>query len=372
MNRRVVLVAASFGFVVMGLACVDLFHGTDFETLCTRTPADPSCGATDGNVAPEAGDGGIDASPSHPDFCKWSSAEAKNQALHACAWLGACEGPLGESAIGPCVMRAQLAFDCQATPSLRPRGAADNFWACLSTAQSCADVHRCVFPGGVQSCGGVKGGGTSIACGTGDNSSVRIECIGAAPGRAKGIEPCAMLGKTCSPEGQGSATCTGARAFGCAKSECAGTSAVDCQPINTRTIDRGVDCASYGGGECKRVSADGGGFACVPGAGAPTCTIEGFPTCEGKTVTACVGGKDIRVDCSRLGLSCDATKATLQELSMGCQSPDPPSCAVSDKCVSDDLLESCGRGALVQVDCKSQKLGKCQIGPTGSAFCTPP
>lgn len=373
MRRRALLLGASLGFVVLGLACVDLFHGTEFETLCAHNPQDPSCNAPETSASPDAGkDGGFDAAPAHPDFCKWSSVEALNQARHACAWLGACEGPLGESAVGPCIVRAQLAFDCRANPSLRPRGKADDFWACLSAVTSCGDVDRCVFPGGVQECGGVMGGGTSTDCGSNGNNAVRIECIGAAKGRAKGIEPCAMFGRTCTPEGQGTAACTGTGGFKCTESKCSGTSAVNCQANATTTIDRGVDCASYGAGTCATVSGVDGGFTCAAGPNAPTCTIENVPTCEGTTVSSCVDGKDIRVDCKVLGLECDATKATVQEPDKGCQAPDPPPCAAADKCATATLVQSCGRGRLYELDCASVGLGKCQVGPTGNAFCAPP
>ena len=88
MKRRHVLVAASGAFVVLGLACVDLFHGTDFETLCTRSPNDPSCGGESG-VLPDVIDASaLDAQVPHPDFCAWSSTQARAEALRACAWLG--------------------------------------------------------------------------------------------------------------------------------------------------------------------------------------------------------------------------------------------------------------------------------------------
>ena len=171
MRSRTLLVLASCAFVVLGLACVDLFHDTDFDTLCTTSPADPAC-ASDAATAPDVVvEATVDATVPHPDFCAWTSSQARDQAMRACAWLGACEGAIGESSFGACTIDAQLAYDCSLTPALRPRGIVDAFWACLATVKSCGDVDRCVFPGGVQDCNLVTSGSFS---GTSTQKSVNI------------------------------------------------------------------------------------------------------------------------------------------------------------------------------------------------------
>lgn len=367
MKTRAALAITSGAFVMCGIACIDLFHDTDFETLCTRSPGDTACGG-DASVAPEAAvvDAPIDTARPRPDFCAWSSVEAQTQALRACAWLGACEGPLGESAFGPCVMRARLAFDCAANPSLRPRGKVDAFWACLATVKSCGDVDGCVFPGGVQPCIAVPVGSSS-ACGTeGDNKSVRLQCAGPA-GRAAGIEPCAMLGKTCRAEDTSTSACTGSLGFQCVTSGCAGSSAADCSGTG---VDRGIDCAGYGGGNCL---ADDGGTVCSGGSKASTaCADAGAPACDGTTVASCAGGKEIRVECARLGLPCDLSEPVgSYDPTAACFNRAAGACDTPDKCVG-NRLQSCGRGTPQEVDCTSVGLGACKLGSAGRAACTKP
>jgi hypothetical protein len=369
MARRHLLALASFGFVAFGLACVDLFHGTDFETLCTRTPADPACGTTDAAMAPDVVEASSDAAVPRPDFCKWNLSEAKDQATRACAWLGACEGTIGQSAFGECAVAAQLAYDCGLTPVLRPRGAVDAFWACLATVQSCGDVDRCVFPAGVQECVAVPSGSTS-ACGTTSNDGVRLECAGPA-GRARGVEPCAMVGRTCAPEDTSSSTCAGKLAFACTKSACSGTSRVDCTTVGPRMLDRGVDCAGFGSGKC--VDSDAGPY-CEPTKGSATCTTDTLPKCDGNfVVDTCLGGDHLRIDCDRLGLPCDASQLTSIDPTGACVKRGTGACSPGvDTCTTPNVLRSCGRGVFFEVDCASMGLGPCAVNIAGHGACGKP
>lgn len=369
MRRRIVIAVASCSFIVLGLACVDLFHATDFETLCTRSPNDPSCGG-DGAPSAEAGEGAApdaDAARPHPDFCAWSSTEARTQALRACAWLGACERPLGESAFGPCVVRAQLAFDCGANPGLRPSGPADAFWGCLATVQSCGDVDRCVFPGGVQDCVAVISGSSS-ACGTlGPNAAVLLKCAGPA-GRAAGVEPCVMLGQTCAAEDLSTAECSGTRGFLCSDAGCTGSAAVDCVDKGTKERDQGIDCANYGAGSC--VPGDGGVF-CKGGNRATTsCAADAPPTCDGTTATSCVDGKELRIECDRVGLPCDVTPPfPSHDPTAACRGGG--ACTGTKDTCDGDKLQSCGRGAAFEINCASVGLGTCKLAGDRGA-CTAP
>jgi hypothetical protein len=350
---------------MFGIACIDLFHDTDFETLCTHSPNDPACGGEAGVMVEASIDAPVEATRPRPDFCAWSSVEAHTQALRACAWLGACEGPLGESAFGPCVMRARLAFDCTANPSLRPRGKVDAFWACLAAVQSCGDVDRCVFPDGVQDCVAVPVGSSS-ACGTvGDNTAVRLQCAGPA-GRAAGIEPCAMLGKTCSAEDTSTSACTGTAGFQCVTNQCSGTSAVDCSAAG---LDRGMDCAGYGGGSCV---SDDAGLSCTGGSASTACADAGGLACDGTTVTTCAGGKEIRVECDRLGLPCDLSQPVgSYDPTAACINRAAGACEEPDTCLG-KRLQSCGRGVLEEIDCTAVGLGACKLGTAGRAMCTKP
>lgn len=373
MRRRHGLAAFSSAFVLLGLACVDLFHSTDFETLCTQSASDPACGG-DGGSAPDVTADVVakaDASRPHPDFCAWSSTEARTQALRACAWLGACEGPLGASAFGSCVVRAQLAFDCVANPSLRPSGGVDTFWACLASVRSCGDVDGCVFPGGVQECVAVPTG-SSTACGTlAANATARLKCAGPA-GRAVGVEPCIMLGRRCAAESGSVATCSGPLGFDtCTVTQCAGTKAVDCNPAGARTLDRGVDCAGYGGGDC--VTGDAGP-SCSAGSSTFACTGENGPACDGNVVASCASGKGIRIDCNRLGLPCDvSTPVAAYDPAAACVRRSAGACVDGDKCVTATQLQSCARGALYEVNCASVGLGNCKVdATTGLGACARP
>jgi hypothetical protein len=372
--RQTVVTLTSLGLVALGVACVDLVHSTDFETLCTRSPDDPLCGAVDGAV-PKA-DVVVDAADAarpHLDFCAWTSAEAQTQAIRACAWLGACERPLGESLFGECVIRAQLAFDCAANPSLRPRLASDDFWTCLATVQSCGDVDRCVFPKGAQTCREVATGST-FACGTMGNEGVRLECAGPA-GRAHGIEPCAMVNRGCALLDRDAGTggrCLGVQGFDCSTDlgTCKGTSALDCKPSGTLFVDQGIDCAGLGAGKCVQGDA---GASCAPLAtAAAACTKDGRPSCDGKSATMCVGGQEVRIDCTQLGLLCDAADASTVDPSAACMTTGTGSCTDSDVCPTPNKLRSCGRGAAYEVDCASVGLGKCVIDSAGHGACSPP
>lgn len=372
MKGRHLLALASTGFVAFGLACVDLFHGTDFETLCVHSPSDPAC-APDAPVTVDVADVVTDTATPRPDFCAWTSSEAKDQAKRACAWLGACEGALGESDFGPCTVNAQLAYDCELNPALRPRGAVDAFWACLATVKSCGDVDRCVFPGGAQGCDNVDSGSFS-ACGTIANATtVRLECAGPA-GRARGTEPCAMLGKTCTAEDLSNATCAGKLGFACTKSGCAGTSLVDCESAGTRMLDHGFDCADYGSGAC--VESDGGvGPYCSPGPETTSCTTDSPPTCDGNfAANTCVGGKNIRINCDKLGLPCDVSGLTAVDPLGACVKRGSGACSPgSDTCENGTTtLRSCGRGAFVDIDCASVGLGKCSVNAAGHGACAKP
>src|SRR5580700_933274 len=113
MNRRrsIVLAAGSIAFCAALVACFDLFHSTvDVLTLCTIDAQAPGCN--------ESSDANVESSTSS-DFCAWTSGEALSHARHACAWLGACETPMGRNAFGTCMFQALLTYDCSANPNHR-------------------------------------------------------------------------------------------------------------------------------------------------------------------------------------------------------------------------------------------------------------
>ena len=263
-------VALSIGVLGGVAACVDLFHSTNFETLCDLDAA--ACAAVDASADGAAAAPRDAGAPDGPtDFCQWDSVTAGNNAAHACAWLGACAGPLGENALGPCIVNATLAYDCAANPNRPVVGAAHAYWDILWQAASCGDVLRAVQP-------------SSTACAAAPASYVTCEAatrVACGPANAMsapvGVEDCAAAGQTCALV-NGSGACVG-------PSSCAGATAVlacgasggptllaDCEDGGT---DLGVDCANFGGGSC---TASGGVAACRAVDGG-SCTPSSAITC---------------------------------------------------------------------------------------------
>jgi hypothetical protein len=355
------VVASALACVVGAFSCVDLFHTAEFDTLCSDAAADGCATNTTSTT-----DAQVDAAVVRMEFCAWSSVEAAQHAQRACAWLGACEGPLGASAFGPCALHAQLAYDCTANPSLRPNGAATRYWTCLAQVKTCADVDACVFPSGKVECSEIASG-TFTACGDNDNKSVRVRCgTGKTP---LAVEPCLTVGETCTKDESGPAACTGSQGGSCTKSRCEGSNAVSCSALSTQ--DRGLDCANYGNGKCM-ASEDGGVPLCAAADDAPSCDKEAPPACVGSVVKSCVDRREIQVDCSSLGLPCDDTRGVLaHDPASACVRRTGTSmCNTPDSC-DGDTISSCAQGGSFVGDCKAYGLGACKL-VDGLAACTKP
>jgi hypothetical protein len=367
-----VLAVGTLAAVAAGAACVDLFHGTDFPTYCTdpaHTP-DPACGGDGGDGAAP-----LDAGPPRVDFCSLSAAGARTYAEHACAWLGACEGPMDSTKISTCLPLAILAYDCRANPTLRPQGATLALWQCLAHAESCAAVDTCVYPAGVQTCAPTSGGGFT-ACGQGTNAAVRVQCTTDTGGRPSAVEPCLLTGRMCTTRTTSSAECTGAAGKNCSGAPtCQGTAAVACGTGGDSTIDRGQDCAYYGAGACI-VLPDGGGVACVP-ADAGACPGYGPPSCAPNGVASrCVGGQingqSVTIGCAALDAVCSVDAGTALAPQEACvPATATVSCTGDDTC-SDFVATSCNAGLAYTLDCSAHGLGTCRIAPSGLAQCAPP
>lgn len=360
MRRALALAALSGGFLLAVVACTDIFHDTSFETC-----RDASCRSDAADVVTPV----TDATTPLVNFCAWDSTEARSRAIRACAWLGACEGPLGESAFGLCVPRAQYAFDCTANPGMRPRADVEAFWSCLASAQTCGDVDACVFPGGVPDCHAVDAK-TVSTCGEGKNGAVRFACTGASgSARATGVEPCLLSGRTCSPN-QLTAACTGRKGFGdCPVSQCEGSSAVVCDLAAAGTVDHGLDCASVGAGRCLAI--DGGG-ACAPSDDQPECddSSDAGSVCgDSGVLSFCVGKKKSQLNCSAFQLACTPGSLVAADPITAC---DDHTCTdTTDACIGNTLI-SCGHGKAVELDCSSVGLGACRKLQNNRAACEPP
>lgn len=372
MRARAVAICALAALAVAApLACVDLFHSTDFETLHDAgAPADVVSGDAPNDVGPKP----------LVDFCQWTSEEAKAHAARACAYLGACGGPLGETIFGPCMVHALAAYDCQLNPSLRPNGATNALWSCLSDVKSCGDVQACLGAGATTSCVAVASG-SFTQCGTKSDSEVRVECAKPQAGPPAALEPCTLLGKVCEKIDESSSMCAGATSDTCSAGiDCAGSSAVDCRIVGTKTYDFGIDCAAFGAGKCVLDDAGAIAAACAPRASAPDCDGGATVTCDedgGVPVgiaRSCVGGKEIVLDCARLGVACDVTTKPVpayDPMQACADRVDGGGCNRADTCTA-GTLKSCAQGIEFQVDCAAVGLGECeQIDQGVLARCKP-
>lgn len=367
MRMRVAAVLAFSGALAAALfACVDLFHSTDFETL-------HDAGGDAGDVAAP------DAAPDGPkplvDFCQWSPAEARANATRACAWLGACGGPLRESVLGSCMVHALYAYDCSFNPVMRPNGATRALWSCLIDVKSCAEVDACIYGGAPPTCAAVASG-SFTKCAPAAAGEVLVECGNREAGPPRGVEPCAFTGRACATIDDSTSFCAGTAKTSCANgAACNGTSAVDCSIDAGALVDRGVDCAAFGAGTCA--ADDAGTVACAPLADAGACEGGAAVTCagDGGTIaTSCVGGRAIEIDCAKLGVPCDVSNGVpAYEVLLACdERADAGRCNVADTCTG-GKLRSCARGLAFEADCASLGLGACEsIGGGAVARCAPP
>jgi hypothetical protein len=370
--RTFAIIAAVSAAGIAPLACIDLFHSTDFDTLRNEAGAEPDV---------TTGDAGLDAGPKPlVDFCKWTPAEAKANAVRACAFLGACTGVLDGTAFGSCMMHALWAYDCDLNPALRPNGATQALWSCLSDVKSCGDVEACVRPRGPDTCPAVASGAFT-QCGDAGASEVRAECSKPQMGPPAAVEPCALQGKVCVSINPTSSACGGPTKKTCVLGRtCTGTGAVDCRLAedSVTLADFGLDCAAFGAGAC--VAEDAGGDAgtvvgCAPLPNAQSCDGGIAVTCDSdfpQVAHSCVGGKAVIIDCSKLGVGCDVSKAVpgYRPLAACAEYVDAGRCSGADTCVG-GKLHSCAQGIAFEADCAALGLGKCEV--TGAlGRCAPP
>jgi hypothetical protein len=359
--------AVAAGLAAAPVACVDLFHSTNFETLCDLDAA--ACASSDAS-APV-----VDATPPPFDgnFCLWDSATARANALHACAWLGACAGPVGDNAFGPCVVNATLAYDCATNPNRPVIGAAYAFWSQLWSASSCADVRNAVLPADTN---GSCSASSSAYAGCIGSTSTLLVCAaddGGASSAPASVENCAALGQTCAGAGVVAACAGAASTCSSAGTSCNGTHLDDCEDAGP--FDLGVDCASFGGGRCANGACASTGDACEASAAV---------TCNGNVAMGCPSGFAEQVDCAALLAPttapppCNAGAGGRPwDVSRACN---VGSCSdVNDSCSPSGLatLSSCARGAIFSVSCTSLGFAGCALvsvpnDPTLHAACIPP
>jgi len=337
-------------------ACVDLFHSTsDIRTACE---IDAAACASDSDTAATA--------VASVDLCAAPDV-ARQNAAHACAWLGACDSPMGGNAFGSCMVQALMAFDCGANPNHVVLGAARQQWACLAQAASCMQVQECIFPDGPPGCTAPA----TTACGEGHpeggvgNTAVRIECADSGPTRV-GAENCALWGETCIADG-GSASCgenaAGLVCDGSAVDSCIATQVSWC---GLSGGESGIDCAGNGAGSCRKVTANQAAWvSCVPvsdadDAGECSPTLE--VGCQDGVAQSCPTGVPETLDCAALLGDPSACNEVSLDPPFDWTSPCDlrPSQCDADTC-DGSVLTGCARGAPFSVDCASEKLGACQI-----------
>ncbi len=364
--------AASAGVLA---ACFDLFHSTsDVLSACAFDAGTPGCFAPEAAVV-------TPPNPSPTDFCAWTPDQARAHARHACAWLGACETPMGGNAFGACMVQALLAYDCRANPNHRVKGKARAIWDCLWRANHCSDVESCILPEGPALC---EPSTSYTACGVGSdamagNADVRFACADGGvlhPG-AYG-ENCALWSRTCVSNGA-EAFCGGRAGTACdEKKACLGDPRSQLEWC-VDGGDIGIDCADNGGQFCVGLFPDAGHdwLACAVESDAGSCTPEPSASCANGVAFSCPTGAPETIDCASL-LGADA----------GCQpgalappfdwtSPCavvPPAC--TESCAGASLT-GCARGAAFTLDCAAENLGPCRLVPTDlgagvHAACAPP
>jgi hypothetical protein len=346
------LAGAALGAALV--ACVDLFHGTaDVLTACEIDSSIAGC--TDAGATVESS---VDAGT---DFCTWPEGQAQQSAEHACAWLGACETPMGRNAFGSCMFEALLAYDCTANPNHPVREKAHQLWDCLWQAGSCADVDTCIFPSKPQQCGTNGTACGTAASGSANNYDVRVECV---DGGSTHGENCALWGQTCASTGNGGycAGNAGAAGLACNGQECTGSVIHWCADGG----DFGIDCASNGAGSCSGfpTPSNANWVACRPLADGGACTPDASAGCSGGIATSCPAGVLETIDCSQLLLDVHGCTPGLLSLPFDWTSPcvvDAPDASPCVEGCSGTQLTGCTRGTSYSIDCSQVGLGACRM-----------
>lgn len=357
--------AATTGLAA-GAACVDLFHSTDFPTVCSQDGSIEGCNpTTTGDAASDA-----EAGPPPTDFCDWSQTTAETNARHACAWLSACMGPLGDNAFGECMFNARLAYDCAANPNRRPRPGLPMhaYWDCLWKANSCDAVKGCVLPSGDENC---KDNFSFTGCAIiGRNTPARVQCEGT--GLATMAASCLATGQTCVRPDLNRSRCGSNEQ--CKANACNGTLLETC--VDSGVF--GVDCANFGAGTCVE---KGSTPSCTPIDATKPCTISPALSCAGGVVTGCPTGVEERVDCKVLtGGGCNGNvPGRPDDIARACTGPGPDAGGDGGRCFdscADGLVHSCAHGTEYKVRCSDLNLGPCIVKKTvqdgDRATCTPP
>jgi hypothetical protein len=349
---------AAWALVTAATGCnLDLFHSTAaVRTHCQINPSAAECAA---DAAPD--DATTDAAEA-VDFCSWSRDDARLRAQHACAWLGACESPVGRNQFGACMFEALLVYDCAANPDHRATGMRHDAWACLAAAKSCDDVGACGFAADATGC---SNGGTR--CADPPGVTLRVDCLDGGVD-AGGAESCLLWGQGCVSD-DASAACSGPGGGGL---DCNGQSLGSCVGDPPSQLhwcgpdggDIGINCGSQSARTCAGFpdAASPAWLACVPeGDGGAPCDPTTAVVCNGDVAQSCAAGIAETIDCAALLGSTPACN----EVQLAPAFDWTEACFLATACGPDactgSMVTSCARGATFEVDCTQSGLGPCQL-----------
>lgn len=300
----IALSAVSMGLGAGLVACFDLFHSTSGILDACQLDAE---------ACVEAG----------TNFCSWDGGTAYTNAGIACAWLEACETPIQHHDFGDCMLRALLAYDCNAS-SAQPTGTTKQLWDALWQAKSCADVRRLVFyPENPVPCGPGHTGYGCLQMGTDGGYATLVYCVDA--GLPAAAENCALWNQTCDPNTNDCVGCLGCYADGggCtpdSPATCTNGSASSCPSGMPETIncsellqtpaptgcnpgplsnptDPTSACYLDAGAIVNDAGLDADAGAAMSG-----CT----ESCNGTMVTGCAHGAAYTFDCQAIDAGCQA------------------------------------------------------------------
>jgi hypothetical protein len=289
LRAAIALSVISAGLGAGLVACFDLLHSTSGILDACQLDAE-ACS---------------DAAPP-VDFCTWEGGTPQTAAAIACTWMSTCEGTSQFHGFGECMVRALLAYDCQANPNNPVTGSTKQAWLALLRAKSCQEVDNIVFPSGVPVC---------PDAGAGCDGVTRVYCAEA--GARPSGENCAMWNQTCvNVACVGCLGCfAGADAGACtpdASATCNGDFATSCPNGALETID----CQELlqRASTCNPGSLDGGDptSPCYLATGVPDAnagdagdsSVGCAETCIGNSVTTCARGVPNTFDCSSIDAAC--------------------------------------------------------------------
>jgi len=352
MRLRVLFVTAGVSAIAAIVACGDLFHGTSFDTKCTADASAKGC-----------------PRPPVTELCAVDIATALARAEHACAWLAACESPMGQNRTGLCIANALMAYNCEANPNRKPIGDAYQYWLALANADDCAGIVKAVAPAGKQACSPMNPNAPQPYTGCGSRDGVignpfsRVQCP-VADSLTKGLyENCAAYGKKCSATSTNDLSqCVGAEARACTTTKCSGQKLVNCD--NDAGIDHGIDCAQFGDGTCI---ATGASPACKPSSTTVLAATNVVRCGSDDIAKGAVTGFEESVNCKVFtgvvdgGTYPSPACVPIDGGSVGITPRD--ACQGKLGCTDDicdkSVLRACVQGNEIRFDCKDVGLGGC-------------